>query len=427
VTLGGGGTGWRAVVVGAGIIGLMSAHHLRRRGFEVVVVDQEGPERATTSYGNAGMIVPSHFVPLAAPGVVLQGIKWMANPKSPFYVKPRLSPDLLTWGWRFYRAGTARHVASSSPLLLALNLASRDEYVKLDAELGGGIGFERRGLTMLCATQKGLDEEAHVAEMARALGSRANVLDAAGVRALEPDIELNVVGGVHFPDDAHLDPGALMLALQAALIEDGVEFRFGAHVIGFDRNAAGILAVNIAAPRQPEAIGGDVFVLAAGAWTGRLARLLDMHVPMQPGKGYTLTLEQPPQRLAVPSILTEARVAVTRMGEKLRVGGTMELSGFNEAANEPRVQGIIEAALRYFPRLSANDFAAPARWHGFRPLSPDGLPYLGASTHHRNLIVASGHGMMGVSLAPITGKLVGELAAGEPTSVDVRALAVERF
>lgn len=417
----------RVVVLGAGVIGLMAAHYLRRRDLEVVVVEEAGPERATTSYGNAGMIVPSHFVPLAAPGVVLQGIKWMADPKSPFYVRPRLSPELLSWGWRFWRAGTAAHVARSAPLLLALNLASRDEYVRLDEELGGGIGLERRGLTMLCATQEGLDEEARVAEMAKELGSRAEVLNAAGVRALEPDIELNVVGGVRFPDDAHLDPGALMRALQARLVADGVEFRFGAHAIGFERDGATIRAVSVAAPRQPEAIKGDAFVLAAGAWTGRLARLLDMHVPMQPGKGYSLTLERPSQRLAVPSILTEARVAVTRMGEKLRVGGTMELSGFDERANELRVQGIVEAALRYFPGLSASEFQAAPRWHGFRPLSPDGLPYLGFARRYPNLVVASGHGMMGLSLAPITGKLVGELLAGESTSVDVRALAVERF
>lgn len=417
----------RVVVVGAGVIGLMTAHYLRGRGFEVVVIDQEGEERATTSYGNAGMIVPSHFVPLAAPGVVLQGIKWMANPKSPFYVRPRLSPELFSWGWRFWRAGTARHVADSAPLLLALNLASRDEYVRLDEQLGGGIGLERRGLNMLCATREGLDEEARVAEMARELGSRAEVLDAAGVRALEPDIDLNVVGGVHFPDDAHLDPGALMRALQARLVADGVEFRFGAHAIGFERDGGTIRAVSVAAPRQPKPVRGDAFVLAAGAWTGRLARLLDMHVPMQPGKGYSLTLERPSQRLTVPSILTEARVAVTRMGEKLRVGGTMELSGFDERANELRVQGIVEAALRYFPGLSASEFQAAPRWHGFRPLSPDGLPYLGFARRYPNLVVASGHGMMGLSLAPITGKLVGELLAGESTSVDVRALAVERF
>ncbi len=416
------------VVIGAGVIGLMSAYHLRRRGFDVTVLDREGSERSTASYGNAGMIVPSHFVPLAAPGVVVQGLRWMANPKSPFYVKPRLSADLLKWGWRFWRSGTAAHVAASAPLLLRLNLASRDEYAKLDDELGGGIGLERLGLTMLCATEHGLEEEAKVAEMARRLGGRAEVLDAASVRALEPGIELNVVGGVHFPEDAHLDPGALMRAVQARLQADGVEFRFATQVVGFDVSSGSVRAVKVRSTGgTDEAVTGDEVVLAAGAWTGRVARLLGLDLPMQPGKGYTLTLESPSQRLRVPSILTEARVAVTRMGERLRIGGTMELGGFDEGANDLRVQGIVEAAQRYFPRLTAAELAEPPRWHGFRPLSPDGLPYLGRSRRVPNLIVASGHGMMGLSLAPVTGKLVGETVAGEEPSLPIQVLAVERF
>ncbi|MBX3140488.1 MAG: FAD-dependent oxidoreductase [Trueperaceae bacterium] len=421
------------LVIGAGVIGLMSAYHLRRRGFAVTVLEREGADRgsgehAPASYGNAGMIVPSHFVPLAAPGVVAQGLRWMADPKSPFYVRPRLSSDLLTWGWRFWRAGTAAHVRASAPLLLTLNLASRDEYVALDDELGGGIGFERLGLTMLCATQHALEEEAKVAEMARALGGGAEVLDAAAVRALEPGIELNVVGGVHFPDDAHLNPGALMRALQARLQADGVEFRFGARVVGFELGDRGVRGVTVRpSGGVDETVTGDEVVLAAGAWTGRIARLAGLSLPMQPGKGYTMTLESPSQRLSVPSILTEARVAVTRMGERLRIGGTMELGGFDEGANDLRVRGIVEAARRYFPRLTEVELAEPPRWHGFRPLSPDGLPYLGRSRRVPNLTVASGHGMMGLSLAPITGKLVGEVVAGEEPSLPIGAMSVERF
>lgn len=417
----------RVVVIGAGVIGLMSAHYLRRAGHEVVVVERDGRERNTTSYGNAGMIVPSHFVPLAAPGVVAQGIRWMADPKSPFYVKPRLSADLLGWGWRFWRAGTAGHVRRSSPLLLALNLASRDEYAGLAGELGADVAFERRGLTMLCATQRGLDDEAAVASMAGELGSRAEVLDAAGVRALEPGIDLAVVGGVHFPDDAHLDPTRLMEALQGRLERDGVEFRFGAKVAGFSEAGGRVTGVRLESGGTAATVGADDYVLAAGAWSGAVARYLGVRMPMQPGKGYSITLERPSQRLAVPSILTEARVAVTRMGERLRVGGTMELAGFDPRPNETRVQGIVEAALRYFPSLGADEFAAPARWHGFRPCSPDGLPYLGRLRRHPNVVVATGHGMMGVSLAPITGRLVGELVAGGQPPLPLGSLAPERF
>lgn len=416
------------VVVGGGVMGLTSAYYLRERGYQVTVLERDGEERHTTSHGNAGMVVPSHFIPLAAPGVVAQGVRWMANPKSPFYIKPRLNADVLGWGWRFWRAGTARHVKESAPVILALNLASRDLYVQLNEELGGGFDFERQGLTMLTATERGLEEEAKVAAFAHELGMAAHVLDKTGVQAMEPGITLNVVGGVHYPEDAHLDPAKFMRVLTARLEASGVDLRFGATVTGFSAAGGRLSAVEYRlAGAAPTSLKADHVVVAAGSWSGEVARLLGLRLPMQPGKGYSMTLEQPSQRLRVPSILSEARVAVTRMGERLRVGGTMEIAGFDDSANPVRVEGIIESALRYFPDLTRAEFDAPARWHGFRPCSPDGLPYLGNSPGHSNVTVATGHSMMGVSLAPVTGKLVGELVAGEQPSIDIGLLSVGRY
>lgn len=418
----------RALIVGGGIIGLMSAHQLLKRGFQVTVLEREGRERSGSSYGNAGLIVPSHFVPLAAPGVVAQGIRWMANPRSPFYVKPRLDPALLGWGWRFFRAGTEVRVRESAPVLLELNLASRDMYVEINEALGGGFEFERLGVTMLANTERGLEGEARTAEHARELGLKVRVLDAAGVAALEPDIDLNVVGGVHYADDAHLDPGALMRALEGQLERAGVEIRHGVNVVGFESSAGRVASV-IAQTETAEAekIPTDTVILAAGAWSGELARSVGLRLPMQPGKGYSLTLEAPSQRLNAPAILSEARAAVTRMGERLRVGGTMELAGFDASANEARIEGILDSVRCYFPGLSHEELTAPPRWHGFRPCSPDGLPYVGRSPRHENLIIATGHLMMGVSLAPITGRIVSELAANEAPSLDITRLRVDRY
>lgn len=414
-------------IVGAGIIGLCCAYYLRKRGYQVTLLERDAAERHTTSYGNAGMVVPSHFIPLAAPGVVAQGVRWMADPKSPFYVKPRLNADLLGWGWRFWRAGTAAHVAAVAPLLLALNLASRDDYVQLNDELGGGFDFEQQGLTMLAATERGLEEEAKVAAMAERLGLPARVLDRQQVQAMEPGIQLDVVGGVHFPEDAHLDPSAFMRVLTQQLLDDGVDLRLGTAVTGFTDGGGRLSAVEVRDPSGSASIKADHVVLAAGSWSGALAGALGLRLPLQPGKGYSLTVQAPSQRLRVPSILSEARVAVTRMGERLRVGGTMELAGFDDGANETRVQGIIDAALRYFPRLTREELEAPPRWHGFRPCSPDGLPYLGNSPRHSNLTVATGHLMMGVSLAPVTGRLVGQLVAGEQPDFDLASMSVDRY
>lgn len=416
------------VVVGAGIMGLTSAYYLRQRGYTVTVLERDEAGRNTTSFGNAGMVVPSHFVPLAAPGVVAQGIRWMANPKSPFYIKPRLSPDVLSWGWRFWRAGTAEHVRRSAPVILALNLASRDEYVKLNETLGGGFAFERQGLNMLTATEKGLEEEAKVAAMARELGMAATVMDAAAVRAMEPGIDLNVVGGVHYPEDAHFDPAKFMRVLEERLVRDGVDLRFGHAVTGFQQAGGRVQAVEVAAGTGGnQSLKADHVVLAAGSWSGAVGKQLGLNMPMQPGKGYSMTLQHPSQRLRVPSILSEARVAVTRMGERLRVGGTMEIAGFDDRANAVRVDGIIESALRYFPGLQRAEFDVPPRWHGFRPCSPDGLPYLGNSPVDANVTVATGHSMMGVSLAPVTGKLVSQLVAGEAPDHDIGLLRVNRY
>src|SRR5690606_22001973 len=212
------------------------------------------------------MIVPSHFVPLAAPGVVAQGVRWMANPKSPFYVRPRASLELLRWGWRFWRAGTPAHVERSAPLLLRLNLASSAAYDdwegELRARLGHGVGLERRGITMLCATDHGLEEEARTAARANELGYPAEVLSAADVRALEPDARLEVAGGVRYPEDAHLDPGALMRGLQRWLELAGVAFRFGTQVERFERENGRVRAVTVEERAGEGASGGRSTVAA---------------------------------------------------------------------------------------------------------------------------------------------------------------------
>lgn len=420
------------VVIGAGVIGLGSAFELRRRGFDVTVIERDDPARETTSFGNAGMIVPSHFVPLAAPGVVAQGVRWMADPKSPFYVRPRASLDLLRWGWRFWRAGTAAHVERSAPLLLRLNLASSAAYddweSELRARLGHGVGLERRGITMLCATDHGLDEEARTAARANELGYPAEVLSAAEVRALEPGARLEVAGGVRYPGDAHLDPGALMRGLQRWLEVAGVAFRFGTQVERFERENGRVRAVTVEQRAGEGASGGrstvaaDAFVVAAGARSTPLARQVGAGISLQPGKGYAMTLPANDAGLRAPVLLSEARVAITPLGQGLRVGGTMELTGFDERVTPARLEGIVDGATRVLPGLSRERLLAAPRWVGYRPCSPDGLPYLGLAPAAPNVVVATGHAMMGISLAPVTAAVVARLVAGEPPGFDLAML-----
>jgi len=415
----------RVVVIGAGVVGLACAQALAARGYRVTVIDRNPEHRDGCSFGNAGMIVPSHFVPLAAPGMVWLGLKWMFDPESPFWIRPRLDRDLFEWGWRFWRAANRRQVARAEPLLRDLNLASRRCYEQLaDATLGiGDFGLVKRGLLMLCRTEHGLEEEARFAARAREIGVPAEVLDARETAAADPGITMSVAGAVRFPLDAHLAPERFLATLAAACRRLGVVFRWQTAVERVRVAGRRIEAVESAAASDE----ADQFVVAGGAWSPALVKSLGLRLPMQAGKGYSLTLEHPPQLPEMCSICTEARLAVTPMGSRLRIGGTMEIAGLDERVDPRRVRGIIRSALAYFPELRESDFAGVEPWKGLRPCSPDGLPYLGRTARYDNLVIATGHAMMGLSLAPITGKIVGQLVAGEGPDHDLALLSPDRF
>jgi len=416
-----GNTGRHIVICGAGIIGLCCARELRARGHAVTVVDRGPADRDGCSFGNAGMITPSHFVPLAAPGMVALGLKWMFDPKSPFYIRPRLDADLAAWGWRFMRASTAEHVERSAPVLRDLNLASRELYVGLAAELPD-FGLVTRGLLMLCREARTLDHEGAFEAQARELGVPAEVLDAAATARLDPGVRLSIAGSIYFPKDAHLDPARLIASLTPRLEAAGVNFLWNTEITGWRREGSKLAA----ALTTKGELAADEFVLAGGAWSPGLVRGLGLRLPMQAGKGYSLTLPKPRQLPHLCSIFTEARVAVTPMGGSLRIGGTMEVVGLDETIQPHRVQGIIESVPRYFPDFTPEDFAGIQPWRGLRPVTPDGLPYLGRFGAAPNLIAATGHAMMGLSLGPITGRLVAEIVAGEPPSIDLRLLDPDR-
>ncbi len=414
----------RVLIVGGGVIGLCVAYYAARRGMTVTVVDRgPGVGRDGCSFGNAGMIVPSHFVPLAAPGMVKLGLRMMWNPRSPFYVKPRLSRDLIGWGLRFSRASTHGRVAAAAPVLRDLNLASRACYEQLADDLGDDFLLAKRGLLVLCKTAAALDEEAHVAGRANALGVPAEVVDAAGAARLDPDVTMDVAGGVFFPKDCHLSPGRFMASLLGTLERLGVTFHWTTDVTGWRRTAGRVDA----AVTPAGDLAADEFVLAGGSWSPQAVRGLRLKLPMQAGKGYSLTLPHPRQLPRVCSIFAEARVAVTPMGGTLRFGGTMEIAGLDEAVNPQRVRGIVDSIPNYYPAFKPADFDGVKPWAGLRPCSPDGLPYVGRFGRYANLSAATGHGMMGLSLGPVTGKVVAEVLDGERPSVPIDLLRPDRY
>ncbi|HYE30683.1 MAG TPA: FAD-dependent oxidoreductase [Methylomirabilota bacterium] len=413
----------RLVIIGGGVIGLSSAYYAAERGFEVTVLDRNPAERDGCSFGNAGMIVPSHFVPLAAPGAVALGLKWMFNPESPFWIKPRLDTELFDWSLKFWQASNSAHVSRAAPLLRDLHMASRAAFEALAAITGNGFELVQRGLLMLCKNAHTLEEEAAMAGKARELGVPADVLDSAAAAKLDLGIKMDIAGAVHFPKDCHLTPGKFMASLQALCAKSGVRFVHSAEVTSIERSGDRINAIK---SNQGE-FDADEFLLAGGSWSAELAKSVGLKIPMQAGKGYSLTLEKPPEKPAICAILTEARVAVTPMGSKLRIGGTMEIAGLNEDVNPVRVQGIIKSVPRYYPNFRDEHFAGVKPWRGLRPCSPDGLPYVGRTRRFNNLTIATGHAMMGLSLGPVTGKLVSETLSGGKPSIDLTLLNPDRY
>ncbi len=408
-------------IIGAGIIGLCSAYYLTKAGFKVTLLEQ-GDLVDNCSSGNAGMIVPSHFVPLAAPGMISKGIKWMFNSKSPFYVKPSLNPKLISWGLKFWKHANQKHVDHAAEPLRDLHLLSKQLYDELAQEPDLDFGLEKKGILMLYKTQAAAEEEIHLALKAQSLGLDVAVLNAGAAQKLEPDTALDVLGAIHYRCDAHLSPSTLVKQLISHLKNKGVEIITNCKVNGFETQNAKITEIHT----THGTFKSDLTVMTGGAWLPELAQKAGLTIPVMPGKGYSFMVD-PYHKIHHPSLLLEARVAVTPMDGQVRFGGTMEIAPINHHVNMNRVQGIVNSIPQYYPDYHVAVPNIKKIWYGFRPCSPDGLPYIGYSQKISNLIIAGGHGMMGVSLAPVTGKLVAELAAGTKLSIQIDCYRPDRF
>ena len=344
------------IVVGAGAIGLSCAYYLNQQGHAVTVVDK-GRVGSGCSHGNAGLIVPSHVVPLAAPGVVSQGLKWLFKATSPFYIKPRLSPTLGAWLWRFLRACTEERMRAAIPVMHGLLQTSLDLFEELEAAGIQGAGPERKGMFMVYEGNKGYKDCMRTAELAREQGLVVDELGEQTLRDMEPCLPKATAGGIFFQQDAHLDPAAMVSGM----------------------------------------------------------------------RDYSITVDTKGGGPKLPMILAEAKVSVTPLGNQVRFGGTLELSGIDPRINRKRASGLLQAATEMVPGFDSDSIATEDIWAGYRPCTPDGLPIIGSYPGLDNLTVATGHAMVGISLAPVTGKLVGALVDGHKPCLDVGPLSVTRF
>ncbi len=406
------------IVIGGGIIGVCSAYYLAERGVKVTLVERN-EICSGASYGNAGLIVPSHSVPLSAPGIVAKGLKWLLNPESPLYIRFRLDFDLLAWLWKFWNSCTEEHVRKSLPLLIALQRESLDLFKQFASE-GLAFGFQQKGTMTVFNTKQAFEDGVKEAELLSEHGLTSEILTAEKAREKEPLLSERIVGGIYFPGDAHLDPAAFVASLAEQARQKGVNILTHTEVTELKTSGRRIISVRT----NKGDWEADTVVLAAGAWSPSLTRPLDIKLPIQPAKGYSITIQNPDQTPSLPLMLSEVRVAVTPLNGRLRFGGTLELAGLDLSVNQRRVNAIRTGASQYLPRIKGE---REEIWRGLRPCTPDGLPVIGRPSNLDNLFIASGHGILGISLGPITGKIIAQMVCSETLDYDMKLLSPDRF
>jgi D-amino-acid dehydrogenase len=409
------------VVIGGGVIGAACAYHLLKAGWQVTVLDRGGFGRGC-SHANCGFICPSHILPLAGPGAGWRAFKSPFKMNSPFRIKPRINFALWSWLWRFARRCNERDVLAAAHAIQPLLERSRRLYDEIIRNEALDCEWETRGLLFAFLTKQAMEHYGETVKLQQEhFGLEAKCIDAAELAEMEPALKPGLAGGYWYTGDAHLRPDRLMSEWRRVLESRGAGIIEGCEVTHFVQDSGKAMAV---ATNQGR-FAADAFVVAAGAWTPFLQRELGCRIPIQPGKGYSITMPRPARCPQYPLIFEEHRVAVTPMQSGYRLGSTMEFAGYDTSIHPRRLNLLRDAARHYLHEPLCEPVLE--EWYGWRPMTWDSVPIIDRAPALSNVIVAAGHNMLGLSMAPATGELVAELLGERKPGLDPKPYSLARF
>ena len=407
------------VIIGAGVAGLCTAYHLAKAGRSVRIVDQSAPG-AGASFGNCGMISPSHVLPNTLPGLPWKAFKWMFQKTAPFRVVPQANLQFLQWMYGFWRRCSHEQVRTVAPHLSAILHSSAQLLAEMVEAESMQVDYAKDGCIYVYGTENGFAAEGAWNPIYQACGVEQRPLDHNALLALEPALKPNVYGGYHFPDDASLRPDLYVTELVRILKKLGVAIDFPVRVDAVSETKLGVQLQSSSGP-----IDAYTAVLAAGAWSPIISKSLGFDLPIQPGKGYSITMQRPQRCPKHCLVLKEKSVAVTPWSEGYRLGSTMEFVGYDQSLNPARIQALIDGARTFLHTpIGAGE---PKAWFGWRPMSVDTVPIIDRAPRIKNLWLATGHSMLGVSMSTGTGRLLSELITGSTPHIDPRPYQYGRF
>ena len=413
------------LVLGAGVVGVTSAYYLQKEGHKVTVIDRQKNAGLETTFANGGQISPSQAMPWATPETPKLMLKWLGHNDAPLLYRMRLDPKLWAWSLQFLANCTEKNFANNTFKNLRLALYSRTLLPNIRRDTGVQYDCLEKGILKIFRSQKELDKAAKKAAILSELGSDNRILNKKEVHEIEPAYNSSpdkIAGGIYTSDDESGDAYKFTTGLAKYLSDIGVNFLYNETIKSINSKGNRVNSVTT----NKGTVKADIIVMSMGSYSSILLKPLGIKIPVQPAKGYSVTIPTAGQNGAPTISITDEdhKLVFTRLGERMRVAGTAEFNGYDTEINYGRVKSICNIAQSIFP--NAGDFSKAEFWSGLRPLTPDGVPIIGPTTFE-NLYLNTGHGTLGWTLCAGSGKILSDIIGGRIPKIDISDIGMNRF